>query len=110
MGPFQGQTSTQSQHVIGGTELPCGQIFLISFAAALTVLSLSEMFFLGSPLLAENCFKHRMKVAVDMSNTSSRWIAWVTQQVNRQIHILALLAPSLHLTYIAWAGKVNCCV
>ena len=79
---------------------------LISFAVALNVLALSEIIFLGIPLLAENCFKHWTKVIVVMSSTSSRWIARVTQQVNKQIHTLSLLAPSLHLTYIGPAKSI----
>ena len=71
----------------------------ISLAAALNVLALSERIRFGSPLLAENRFRHQTKVVVVMSRTNSRWIARTTQQVNKQIHTL-LLFDSLLLRYI----------
>ena len=48
---------------------------------------------MGNTCLAENRFRARMKVGVDISRTRSRWIARVMQQVNRQIHTLSISLP-----------------
>ena len=71
---------------------------LITLAAALKVFALSEIILLGRPLPAINLFKHQMNAEVDNSFTSSRWMALVTQQVNKQIHTFPsskLLVPRI---------------
>ena len=54
--------------------------------ADLKVLLLSDITVRGRPLRAENHLKHQIKESAVMSKTSSRWIALVTQQVNKEIH------------------------
>ena len=48
---------------------------------------------LGKSQLAANHLRAWMKVTVDMSRTSSRWIARMTQHVNKQIHTLLHYSP-----------------
>ena len=69
----------------------CVMTFFITLAAALNVLALSETITSGIPRLAQNLLRQRTNVSVDMSGTTSMWMAWVTQHVYRQIHIFSLL-------------------
>ena len=56
--------------------------------AELNVLLLSEITLEGTPRCAVNVLKHHKKALTVMSGTSSRWMARVTQQVNRLIKTL----------------------
>ena len=70
----------------------------ITLAVALKVFALSEIIFLGRPLLAIYLFKQWMNAKVDNSLTSSRWMALVTQQVNKQIHTFLSSEQLVHHT------------
>ena len=68
----------------------------ICLEADLKVLPLSETIFKGNPLLAVNLQKLLRKASAVKSETMSRWTAFVTQQVYKQIHTFSsvfLLAP-----------------
>ena len=56
-------------------------ILAITLAADLKVFALSEMKVHGNPLLAQNLFRLRMNVVVDISGTTSKWTARVLQHV-----------------------------
>lgn len=81
---------------------------LRSLAVALNVLTLSERILLGNPCLAENHFRARMKVGVDISRTRSRWIARVIQQVKlKQTNPYFVDFPALLPSNIHGPCKVN---
>ena len=83
-GPFQIERplNSSAQQVVLASF--CLKVVWINHDAAL-ILVLSAMIFLGSPLLAVNRFKHRMKMTVVMLGTNSRWMEHVTQHISKQI-------------------------
>ena len=72
-------------------------IAVIAFKVALKVLPLLEINRCGTPLLAQNLFRLRMNVSVDMSGTILILTALVTQHVYRQIQNLLILNEAMRL-------------
>ena len=63
-------------------------IFCTSLDAALNVLALSDHTADDNPLLATNLWKANRKELFDNRSVSSRCIALVDEQVNRQTYVL----------------------
>ena len=73
-------------------------MLIISLEQCLKVLALSDMITVGNPLRPVKRLNANKKEVADNSLVSSKWIALVEAQVNRQIYDLHSL-PSMPCTY-----------